>query len=608
MFTYLLFIVIGFGWSLLFLRGELSLIEHLMISPVIFLSIFVSYSVILSVLGIQLTSLVGYFFMLFSLLVFFINNPFKEENFKKTFEKEELLLLSMFIASIIAKIVSVKGLSVPNLSDTITHTYYANLILKTGTIPFFYSPGLHVLSAFCDMLRAGPVVKQILYLTNFFSAYSGIIAYLYIKKVFKDKIAALAAALMFSLGIALSTFFYGGGKNSLVVAVPVLLFFLLIISLNQEAFSKAKNLLSVIILFSIFLVHYPTAVFAAIYWFVTFLVSSKKQKKNAWVPGLGVIIGMGYLFYTYFRYSIPNMDNVATPSLYSFSLPQDFIRSVREYFSFVVNAVSEHTFRGSQAFIPYLAYGGILFVFVKSISLKSDGRKGFRSFLFWFFSCLIFCSLLWIFQVTDLQIVLETYALISFVFFYIFLAFSISFFYNNVIKLLIRRDHFLLFTIIYSVLFTNMASSTFNDFEYMKTVNVVGQEDLEMFAWIDKNLPDEVSIVTNGFEAVPNLVGPSDSGGWLNYFTGNDISTPFWRFSDKKTLLNLKYYLDLQKDLGDCEAINYFLDNGFLYYFEGSLPARDVLAPKEQLETYGWEIVNSVGNSRLYKIPSCDPR
>jgi len=151
-----------------------------------------------------------------------------------------------------------------------------------------------------------------------------------------------------------------------------------------------------------------------------------------------------------------------------------------------------------------------------------------------------------------------------------------------------------------------MASATFNDFEHMKTVNLVGQEDLEMFAWIDKNLPDHVSILTNGFEAIPNLVGPSDSGGWLHYFTGNDISTPFWEFSHKRTLLNLKYYLDLQKDLEDCEAINYFLDNKFLYYFEGSLPARDVLAPKDQLESHGWEIIKSVGNARLYKIPTCE--
>jgi hypothetical protein len=599
--------MMGFGWSLLLLGKDFSWIEHLMISPVIIASIFISYSVILSLFGIRLTSWVGYFFMAFSLLIFMIFNPFKKENLKKEFGKEELLLFSMFIASIIAKIVSVKGLSVPNLSDTITHTYFANLILKTGTIPFFYSPGLHVLSAFCDMLRGGPVVKQILYLTNFFSAYSGVVAYLYIKRVFKDKIAALVAALMFSLGIALSTFFYGGGKNALVVAVPVLLFFLLIISFNREVFSRRKNFLSVIILFSIFLIHYPTAVFAAIYWFATFLLSSKDEKKKSWVPILGIVMGMGYLIYTYFRYSIPDMGNSATPSSYGFNLPVSLIGSIREYISYITNAISGYTFRGYPVFVSFLAYGGILFVLAKSIFAKSGMRKNHRIFLLWVFSCLIFCSLLWIFSVTDLQIVLQTYYLILFVFLYIFLSFSISFLYSNVIKNLVKRDHFLLFTIIYSVLFTTMASSTFGAFEHMKTVNLVGQEDLQMFAWIDKNLPDKVSILTNGFEAIPNLVGPSDSGGWLHYFTGNDISTPFWQFSHKKTLLNLKYYLDLQKDLEDCEAINYFLDNGFLYYFEGSLPARDVLAPKDQLESHGWEIVQSVGNARLYKIPTCEP-
>jgi hypothetical protein len=103
------------------------------------------------------------------------------------------------------------------------------------------------------------------------------------------------------------------------------------------------------------------------------------------------------------------------------------------------------------------------------------------------------------------------------------------------------------------------------------------------------------------------LVGPSDSGGWLHYFTGNDISTPFWEFSDKKTLLNLEYYLDLKKDLKDCEAINYFLENNYLYYFAGSRPAREGLATNEELEKHGWDIVKSIGAARLYRIPKCDP-
>lgn len=70
-------------------------------------------------------------------------------------------------------------------------------------------------------------------------------------------------------------------------------------------------------------------------------------------------------------------------------------------------------------------------------------------------------------------------------------------------------------------------------------------------------------------------------------------------------IVNHKYYENLALNIDDCLAKDYFVSNGFLYYFKGSVPLGKVLGDKEELVSHGWEVLYESGDSYLFKIPTC---
>lgn len=134
---YILFFLLGFGWSIFFFRGKFSFIESLIISPIIFFSIFTSIVAILSLFSIQISVFIFYVFFIFSLVLFYEKGIFKKENFRWELEWYEILVIVMFLCALFVKVYPLIGMKVPNLSDSMTHAYYAKLIIETGEITFF---------------------------------------------------------------------------------------------------------------------------------------------------------------------------------------------------------------------------------------------------------------------------------------------------------------------------------------------------------------------------------------------------------------------------------------------------------------------------------------
>lgn len=555
-----------------------------------------------ALLGINLSLVLGIIFVVLSLSFFVLFKVFNREKIKWEWEQSDILLCSMICLAIIAKVVSVIGMYTPNPSDEITHAYFAKLIIDTGFPSFFYSPGIHIFSAFSTMFGGDGVAKQILFLTNFFSAYSGVMVYLFIKHIFRDKISALVSALLYSLGIALSFFFYAAGKNAMIAGVSVLFFFIFVVSMNRKSYSLKTLVLSSILLFVTFIVHYPIGVFACIFWASLFLVDIKTDKRKNLFIFFGAILGLIYLIKAY----LVNLDPTEVSTIEkAFVVPESIVDSFVAYFNLVVTETKTFAFRSYPLIMFYFSILG--FVSVLWFSFKSKLKDWYRILLLWTVGSFLLCSLIAIFSIEGIHIVLETYVLSNFMLSYIYFAFTVSLIIQFVLRFIPEDKFFYLFTIIFVVFSMLLGISTFNTFHGKKESSIVKNEDIYMFEWIDSNIKDDrIGIITNGY-IYTTLVLPSDSGGWLGIFAGNRVSTPFWEFAHNRTYSNYENYLDIQENLRDCESLQYFKDNGFSYYFQGSTPhVPNSLGSKEELETNGWELVHSEGNVYLYKIPSCE--
>jgi hypothetical protein len=599
-YVYVLFYLIGFGWSIVFFKKSFNILEHLMISPIISFSIFIFFVSIFVIFKVKLDIFIGFLFYGFSLIIFFLEDIFKERNLNLKIEKSDILLIVMTIAAISSKLFSVLDMLVPNLSDSITHSYYAKQIIDTGKLSFYYSPGIHIFSAYSTMFGGVSVEKGILYLTNFFSAYSGVVVYLYLKKIFRDTYTALSSSLLFSLGVGLTLFFYSGGKNALVVGISSLLLFILISSLNRKNYSWKYSLLSSILLFCTFLVHYPLGIIASVYWGSIFLVDIKKNIKFNLLIGLGIVGGLLYFFCSFLDFSNSNPE-ASVGSFADFSIPPNLYEYFRSYFFSIIGAAKNYAFQGYDRVIYYSPLLGLLVVIFGFI--KSKYSLEFLIILIWSSVSFFIGFILTFFPF--LTIVVETYMLSLFIFLYIYLSFLISLIYKFLVRFVRKDLNFYIFTIVFTASFTFLAYSTYNTYKYFAPMlSVVRQEDIQIFEWLENNTKDEDKILINSFEATPGLVGPSDSGGWITVFSGNQISSPFWEFSHDSTIQNLEKYIELQVNLSNCETLRYFLENGFKYYFQGAAPIRDVLGSPENLEENGWNLVYSEGGAYLFEIPT----
>jgi hypothetical protein len=553
-----------------------------------------------------MTSFLAYVFFASSLGIFAVKNVFIRKNIRIKLYKEDILLFVLILIAVIAKVVSVLGMHTPNLSDEITHSYFAKLIVDTGELSYFYSPGLHIFVAYLSKLGGDDIVKQILYVTNFFSAYSGALVYLYVKQIFHNKIAALFSAFFFSLGIALSDLFYLAGKNSLIFAVSVLLLFLLLIGEIGKRVPLKRVVLTCIVFFATFVVHYPTAVFACIAWFSAFLISSKKSKGKLFLVLCGGILGIGLMILLGIKQSSihPELGGVVDGTNFNFlSLPSSFFSELLQYLDFVIRDTINRVFKGYPKSLFIISLMGFI-VFLSN--LHKSNNKNYVLLLIWIIISNILVASIYLFSIDSILIVGRTYLILHFIPLYIFLGFFISFLYKNSHKFISSSMLFFLFTIGYVGLFTFEGKRTYDRFQAKKTYSIVRDADMRMFDWIEANTIEEEGILINGYDIIPGKILPSDSGGWITIMSGNKVSFPFWEFSSNRSFNNYYHYLELHNDLTNCESREYFLNNGYEYYFQGMIPLGETLATPSELELMGWELVHSEENVYLFKIPPCE--
>lgn len=599
---YLLFCLVGLGWSIFFFKNRLNILEHFILSFATFTVIFICLCIFFAFLDIKLTLIVGLVFILSSILVLILTKTFDKRNIKTEIGKWDYLIIFILICSVFAKVYSVASFEVPGLHDPITHAYFTKKIIDTGLINYFYSPGLHIISAYGKMSNGYDVARQILYVTNFFNAYIGVVIYLFIKHSFKKDLWAISSAVLFSLGYYPAMFFINAGKNSLVLAIVLLFFSFFLIGEYRRKKSLPILVLANLAIMSIFLTHYPTGVFVSTYLLAVFFVDFKKEKFKTLLLGIGILLGFAWMIKTYQYNIIAASESAIVNNKPLYTLPVDIFNKTIDSVKYVWNAqIYKDTFLSKL--IAFSSLAGFTFICIKALK----NREYFILFLWSLFSFLLM-TVLSLFSVTQVWIVLETYIISIFIYTYLFAGVVTQLFYSLLSKRINKKllsICFALFVVVAGVFLSKKMYKTFYESNDMR--NVIQKSDIKSFEWINRNISDDEKFLINA-NGNDGLVFSTDGGGWLEVFTDNEISTPFYDYGSKKTDDNVDAYYELKKNIDNCDVIKWFVDNGYRYYYYGSRHVFDTpLNTEENLSnSERFESIYKNGNSAVYKLILCE--
>lgn len=599
---YLLFFLLGLGWSIFFFKNRLNILEHFLLSFVMLTVLFICFCMFFAFLDIKLTLIVGLVFFLISILVLMLTKTFNKENIKTKVEKWDYFILFLLFCSVFAKVYSVASFEVPGLHDPITHAYFTKQITDTGLINYFYSPGLHIISAFGKMFNGYDVAKQILYITNFFNAYIGVLVYIFIKHSFKKNIWAILSGILFCLGYYPAMFFVNAGKNSLVLAIVLLFLFFFLVGEYRRKKSIPILILANLAIMSIFLTHYPLGVFASTYLLAIFFVDFKKEKFRTMLLGIGILLGFAWMAKTYKYNLIAVAESAVVSNKALYSIPKDILNSITSFIKYIWNAqIYKNTI--ISKLIALFSFLGFIFICIKALR----NRKFLILFLWSSFS-FILALVLSLFSITPILIVLETYIISLFIYSYLFAGVFPEFVYKIVSKVINRKILnvcFVIFVIVIGFLLSKKMYKTFHERNSMH--NVIEESDIKSFDWINQNIPDEEKFLINA-NGNDGLVFSTDGGGWLEVFTDNEISMPFYDYGSKKTDDNVDLYYDLKDDLGNCTYIKTFIDRGYKYYYQGSRPVFDrrLAEQQELIDSNRFKLLFDGGDSEVYELIPCE--
>lgn len=605
---YIVWWLLGFGWSLFFFKKHLNLLENFLLSGVVFTSIFLVYICLFAIVNIPVNIFFFLGFILISLTVFLKGEVFKHVNLN--ISDYDYLILFLFFVALVAKVFPLRNYFAAPLHDPISHSMMAKNIVETGLIEYFYSPGLHILSAFGEMAGGFFVSKQVMILSVFFSAYSGIIAYIFIKNFFKDKVWGLVTGTLFSIGYFPTYLTFNAGKNSLIMALPILFF----VMFTTVQYIKKKNwkilLITIITMVSLFLIHYPIAVLGAIFLGTAFIIFFKDFKGKGFLIVFGILLGLLWAASRY-KYQIAIMDELADPNKTSLSHINDFEStkdSVLYFFNNIKGSIYTHL-RDWDRYPTILSFFG--FVFLLIIGFLNKNKK-YIVILVWILFITTIFLILHITRISIFTILFESYLLSLSVYTYILCGFFVSLVFKTLLRFFDKEKKLILSSMLIGALLSAMIIFSYLLYKESRISiedgGYVGETDIEAFEWINDNLDDNQKVVVNAYKSPANIVLSSDAGGYLEIFTKNEISNPFYEYNTKESFENYELYEALQEDLTACEYAEEFLDKGYKYYYQGSIPFfASYLAPEEELtEVAGFEVVYKNDKSILFLIKGCE--
>lgn len=509
-------------------------------------------------------------------------------------DKWEILLLVFAFASVISHVISVSSFNTPMLHDPITHASRAKEIYSTGLINYFYSPGLHVLSALGMMADEVNVASYVLIITNLFNALGFVPVYLFILNTFKNQWFALTSSVIFMIAPFPTDFFWKSGKNALVIAIPFMFFLLFIASMKIN--KKLKFVLVNALTFILIMAHYPTAAVGVIAVFFVLLVTDGIKGVSSMI--LGALMG-GVWGLIKMKYEVTTMqDDVVTVSSvqgFSFDSLGKFFRGIYPHIS------AQYQFPLHEVFFFVGLLGLILMALMIIKDRKYISITGF---------VLGYLLLMYVIKSTNLisflYVVYESQLLTFFIFIYLGVAFVIG---RGLFSWLANRNRTMNIVVVLfflSVVFVRQAEIFQVYRSEQSAKNMVSDDDLQAFEWISENIDQNDIILNNAQKNNKQIfVFASDGGAWIPVFTGRKIAMPFTEFTAKNTHENYEVYSRIREGSNTCSDIDFLLNKGIKYYYKDSQP---VYGPQIDVSVGddGFKLIKSFDLANFYEIVPCD--
>ncbi len=593
-FFYVYIIYTGLFISYYLLAGteDLNIISICLFSFLLGAGILVLISGLLALVGILITRWV---LLLPPMIIIFLllKYPLEIDKVEFKISPTEWVLFLFAILSFTSRVVSIKGYAVPILHDPISHATWSKEIYDTGLINYFYSPGLHILSALGMMVDKVNVATYVLRLTNLFNAFTFIPVYYLLKQTFKNKTGALLGATIFLIAPLPTNFFWLSGKNGLVTALPYL--FLLLYSLQLEMPFGRKALFSNALIFVLILAHYPVAAISLIFA-VSLLLAQKKIKGFINIV-IGIVLGLSWGLIKMKYQAALDAESIKT-TLVPITL------TARNILIFIKDTLNQAVYQYKFTWSNYFTYIGIIGLSLTLIIKKL--RRGVWLLISLFLSLLV--SLVINFTpLRDIIHLLYKTKIITF-FVYIYLGFAILLVLINEIAFF-QKPLLVAIQITTCILLVVMNSmQTFSTYrEEQSKKNMVSGNDIAAFNWINENLGDDCHILNNAAKNNRSyIVYASDGAAWIPVFTDCEIAMPFTEFSSVTTHQNFEYYSRLLDGTYTCEDISRLIEQGIFYYYKDSQGVYGPqLNPDELVDNF-----NKVyeGNGvKIYSIVPCSP-
>jgi len=603
---YVIWWLLGFGWSMFFFRKNINLLEHFLLGGIVFTSLFLVFICLFAIIDIPVNI---FFFLGFALISLFVFLKFKVfENINLDIKDYDYLALFLFILALLAKVYPYREYFAAPLHDPLSHSMMAKKILDTGLIEYFYSPGLHILSAFGAMMKGFIVSKQVLVLSGFFSAYSGIVAYVFLKNFLKDKRWALITATLFSVGYYPAMLTFNAGKNTLIMAISILFFLMF----TMTEYIKGKDwkilLVSALAIASLFLTHYPMAVIGCVFVGIIFILYFKEFKWKGFLIVLGVLFGLAWALRSY-KYELLIQDDLVNPDRTSIGYGNG-AKTVQEaigYFFAHFAGNLKQNLKNWNRYPTLLSFLSLPFLLV--ISIVKKNKKQLLIFL-WIIGTLAFMLLLVGLRISMFTIIIESYLVSLMIYVYILIGFFLSLIYKFLVKKLLdgKKWNYIIIGMFISAIFLVSYMFLQQNRGFMSgEVNSVLEDDVVVFEWIEKNTSKEDKVLINAY-TLYDIVFSSDAGGYIEIFTGRKISMPFYEYDRKETYENFENYLAVKGNMEDCIYRQKFIDSNYKYYYQGTAqPFSEPLLTEEEIATTTvFTPVFRSGNSILFEIVGCE--
>lgn len=563
--------------------------QWLAIAPLVALfnlSLIVLLFVGLSIIGLRITpSSLSISMVTLTILGYFISkrHVFAPPQVPKSHIKFLIAIYVMFGVAILSRLISVSHLIVPILHDTVSHAYWAKGIVDKGTIDYYYSPALHILTAYASIFSDIDTPKLVHLITNFFNAASvlfwGTFIYLATRK---PGLAVISAAFTFFASTPLFAY-TSAGKNAQVLAIALMPY---VIYAAAMLIAKRPHAPIIFISALTFLgfTHYPTfilvftgvcmAIGIKLLWTaVTTHTYNPLKYLRVIIPVLAVVIVVA--FWLYFQrgdYSSDTADVLPRAK-------EKFLTDENR-FIFAARAVSSNLRSGwgssnveilkvmSTFRIPMLIIGFLYILVIEKVRLHK--LTEYKLVIISVVTAVIGISFAIPFlAIGKLHIVMSTGYILVYQ-----LSTLVGSYAIWAIGKKLNIENWRLY-ILCAILIVFGAFAGFYQAEQFRKVsiqaNVVDQNDLNAFDWINNNVSAESGFISN---AVKNkerdrIIFASDGAVWIPVYTGREISTPFHstKFSDTLTHANYDLYTNIENGTDVSESIRKLNENGFDYYY-----------------------------------------